>query len=160
MTSKNSQSATVKNATKKPQSLDPIGTPSASPYWYQTLRLKTDPGTLEYTDTEKIAVDWDRLEEGEDFQLVSPTAFFSFQLIFKSSSIASSIHPASRSREATSVERCERGWDLESNDKSGALAERSRPFLWCSVACCLTNYLAQHPIACSILAWVACGMFS
>jgi len=25
---------------------------------------------------EKIAVDWDRLEEGEDFQLVSPTAFF------------------------------------------------------------------------------------
>ena len=32
--------------------------------------------TLEQTDIEKIAVDWDRLEEGEDFQLVSPTAFF------------------------------------------------------------------------------------
>jgi hypothetical protein len=63
--------------------------------------------TLEQTDIEKIAVDWDRLEEGEDFQLVSPTAFFfSFQPIFKSSSIASSIHLASRSMEATSVERC------------------------------------------------------
>ena len=76
MTSKNSQTTSRKNATKKSPSLVIIGTPSASPPHHQVSRLKTDPGRLEYTDTEKIAVDWDRLEEGEDFQLVSPTAFF------------------------------------------------------------------------------------
>lgn len=49
---------------------------------------------------------------------------------------------------------------MESNGKSDALAERSRHFLWCSLACCLTYYLAQPPIALPILAWVACGIFS
>ena len=53
MTSKNSQTTSRKNATKKSPGLVPIGTPSASSPQHQDSRLKTDPGTLEYTDTEK-----------------------------------------------------------------------------------------------------------
>ncbi|MCY3007581.1 MAG: hypothetical protein NTV29_16595, partial [Planctomycetota bacterium] len=52
------------------------------------------------------------------------------------------------------------GWDLESKGKTDQVAAQSRHFLGCSLACCLTYYLAQPPVGFPILAWVACGLFA